>query len=190
MSAVGARGADPAQRHPGGQRRAAEGRHRQYRHVLRRRWRRTPTRSTRILAGPGEVRRRRQQAGDGQLRTDRADRSSPTIAALPTGQLTIAAADYHRRARHPAHHAAEAPTGWCRPSTTSASADSIPLLVQSRLIQGFENAGDPRVGTDASGITGDFQLLVNIRKFQMATIGEPTAEVALMAKLRRCRRHR
>ena len=62
-------------------------------------------------------------------------------------------------------------------------ADSIPLIVQSRLIQGFENAGDPRVGSDASGINGDFQLLVNIRKFELATIGEATAQVALMAKL-------
>lgn len=62
-------------------------------------------------------------------------------------------------------------------------ADSIPLIVQSRLIQGFENAGDPRVGTDSSGINGDFQLLVNVRRFQMATIGSPTAEVTLMAQI-------
>ena len=62
-------------------------------------------------------------------------------------------------------------------------ADSIPLIVQSRLIQGFENAGDDAVGTDSSGINGDFQLLVNIRKFELATIGSPLAEVGLMAKL-------
>ena len=62
-------------------------------------------------------------------------------------------------------------------------ADSIPLIVQSRLIQGIQNAGDPGVGTDTSGINGDFQLLVNVRKFEMATIGTPVAEVALMAQL-------
>ena len=55
--------------------------------------------------------------------------------------------------------------------------------MQSRLTQGFENAGDPRVGSDTSGINGDFQLLVNIRKFELATLGEATAQVALMAKL-------
>ncbi len=62
-------------------------------------------------------------------------------------------------------------------------ADSIPLLVQSRLIQGFQNAGDTLVGSDASGINGDYQLLVNVRKFQMSTVGKATAEVALMAQL-------
>ncbi len=106
----------------------------------------------------------------------------PDIVAQPTGQLTIppptaiVALDTQRIMLHSAD-------GLVPTFDNFRFADSIPLLVQSRLTQGFENAGDPRVGTDASGITGDFQLLVNIRKFEMATVGKPTAEVTLMAKL-------
>ncbi len=106
----------------------------------------------------------------------------PDIPALPTGQLTIpapttiVALDTQRIMLRSAEGLVPAFDGF-------RFADSIPLIVQSRLTQGFENAGDPRVGTDTSGINGDFQLLVNIRKFEMATIGEATAEVALMAKL-------
>ena len=106
----------------------------------------------------------------------------PDIAALPSGQLTvpppttIVALDTQRIMLRSADGLVPSFEGF-------RFADSIPLIVQSRLIQGFENAGDPKVGTDTSGIAGDFQLLVNIRKFEMSTIGEPTAEVALMAKL-------
>ena len=106
----------------------------------------------------------------------------PDIAALPSGQLTlpppttIVALDTQRIMLRSADGLVPAFEGF-------RFADSIPLIVQSRLIQGFENAGDPQVGSDTSGIAGDFQLLINIRKFEMATIGEPTAEVALMAKL-------
>ncbi len=63
-------------------------------------------------------------------------------------------------------------------------ADSIPLLTQARLIQSFENAGYPRVGSDTGGVNGDFQLLVNIRAFDLdTTSGTPEAKVALMGKI-------
>ena len=106
----------------------------------------------------------------------------PDIPALPAGQLTvppptaIVALDTQRIMLRSAE-------GLVPAFEDFRWADSIPLIVQSRLTQGFENAGDPRVGSDTSGINGDFQLLVNIRKFEMATIGEATAQVALMAKL-------
>jgi phospholipid/cholesterol/gamma-HCH transport system substrate-binding protein len=63
--------------------------------------------------------------------------------------------------------------------------DSIPLIVQARLVQGFENAGYPRVGSDTSGITGDFDLKIDVRAFGLDTSGgaAPSAKVALMAKL-------
>ncbi|CAN5230785.1 ABC-type transport auxiliary lipoprotein family protein [soil metagenome] len=62
--------------------------------------------------------------------------------------------------------------------------DSIPLLVQARVLQGFENAGYPRVGSDTSGITGDFDLKLDVRAFGLDISGAtPTARVTLMAKL-------
>ncbi len=106
----------------------------------------------------------------------------PDNVPLPTGQLvvpaptTIVALDTQRIMLHSAE-------GLVPAFEDFRFADSIPLIVQSRLIQGFENAGDPQVGSDSSGINGDFQLLVNIRKFEMATVGSPNAEVALMAKI-------
>ena len=111
-----------------------------------------------------------------------APKAFPDIAALPSGQLTVpppttvVALDTQRITLR-------GPQGLIPAFEDFRWADSIPLIVQSRLIQGFENAGDNSVGSDSSGINGDFQLLVNIRKFEMATVGEPTAEVALMAKL-------
>ena len=111
-----------------------------------------------------------------------APKAFPDIAAMPSGQLTVpppttvVALDTQRITLR-------SPQGLIPAFEDFRWADSIPLIVQSRLIQGFENAGDNSVGSDSSGITGDFQLLVNIRKFEMATIGAPTAEVALMAKL-------
>jgi phospholipid/cholesterol/gamma-HCH transport system substrate-binding protein len=106
----------------------------------------------------------------------------PDIPALPAGQLTvppattIVALDTQRIMLRSAD-------GLVPAFEDFRWADSIPLIVQSRLTQGFENAGDPRVGSDTSGITGNFQLLVNIRKFEMSTVGVATAQVALMAKL-------
>ncbi len=106
----------------------------------------------------------------------------PDIPALPSGQLmvspptTIVALDTQRIMLRSA-------AGLVPAFDNFRYGDSIPLIVQSRLLQGFENAGYPQAGSDTSGISGDFQLLVNIRKFELATIGEPTAEVALMAKL-------
>jgi len=62
-------------------------------------------------------------------------------------------------------------------------ADSVPILVAARVIQSFENAGYPKAGSDASGFTGDYQLLLNIRKFQVRTTDTPEAEVSYMAKV-------
>ena len=106
----------------------------------------------------------------------------PEIAAIPTGQLsitaptTIVALDTQRiMIRNP--------EGLVPAFESFRFADSIPLIMQSRLVQGYENAGYTTVGTDASGIAGDFQLQTNIRKFELNTIGTPTGEVAFMAKL-------
>ncbi len=106
----------------------------------------------------------------------------PEIAAFPTGQLsvfaptTIVALDTQRiMIRNP--------EGLVPAFEDFRFADSIPLIMQSRLVQGYENAGYTNVGTDASGINGDFQLQTNIRKFELSTIGSPMADVAFMAKI-------
>ena len=63
-------------------------------------------------------------------------------------------------------------------------ADSIPKLVQARLIDSFENydiAHAPLRTTDLG--QADYQLLIDIRHFRIATEGEPRAEIGLSARI-------
>ena len=63
-------------------------------------------------------------------------------------------------------------------------ADSIPKLLQARLIESFENydiAHAPLRATDV-GQT-DFQLLIDVRRFQIENDLQPTAQIALSAKI-------
>jgi phospholipid/cholesterol/gamma-HCH transport system substrate-binding protein len=63
--------------------------------------------------------------------------------------------------------------------------DNLPILVQASLVESFENAGYARsISRSRDGITYDYQLLVDIRSFQISTAAEPTAaEIDFMAKL-------
>lgn len=63
-------------------------------------------------------------------------------------------------------------------------ADSIPKLLQARLIDSFENydiAHAPLRSTDLG--PADFQLLIDVRRFRIAVDPAPTAEIALSARL-------
>ena len=63
-------------------------------------------------------------------------------------------------------------------------ADSIPKLLQARLIESFENydiAHAPLRVADM-GQT-DFQLLIDVRRFRIATDSEPAAEIGLSARI-------
>ena len=63
-------------------------------------------------------------------------------------------------------------------------ADSIPKLVQARLIDSFENydiAHAPLRTLDLG--QADYQLLIDIRRFRIATEGEARAEIALSARI-------
>ena len=57
-------------------------------------------------------------------------------------------------------------------------ADVLPRVVQSALVRSFENAGYKRVlGRAPDGVKADYQLLVDIRKFQITTGATPNADV-------------
>ena len=63
-------------------------------------------------------------------------------------------------------------------------ADSIPKLLQARLLDSFENydiAHAPLRATDVG--QADVQLLIDVRRFRIAAEAEPTAEVGLSARL-------
>lgn len=62
--------------------------------------------------------------------------------------------------------------------------DNIPKLLQTKIIQSFENAGLARaVSRLGEGITADKQLAVDIRKFQISVSPEPMAEIEFAAKI-------
>jgi phospholipid/cholesterol/gamma-HCH transport system substrate-binding protein len=60
-------------------------------------------------------------------------------------------------------------------------ADSLPLLIQARVIEAFENAGYARVGGDFGPVSGDFQLALDLRQFRIDADG--TADASYAAKI-------
>ncbi len=63
-------------------------------------------------------------------------------------------------------------------------ADNLTRLMQSKVVQSFENAGYlGSVSQNADVVTAEFQLLIDIRNFQIITTPEPTADVEYSAKI-------
>ena len=63
-------------------------------------------------------------------------------------------------------------------------ADSIPKLLQARLIEGFENYDIAHAPLRVADIgQTDFQLLIDVRRFRIATDAEPTAQIGLSARI-------
>lgn len=61
--------------------------------------------------------------------------------------------------------------------------DTIPKLVQAKVVQAFENAGYLDVSRPIDGLASDYKLIIDIRSFQISTAAAPTAEVDLSARL-------
>jgi phospholipid/cholesterol/gamma-HCH transport system substrate-binding protein len=67
---------------------------------------------------------------------------------------------------------------------TAKWADSLTKLMQARIVQSFENnGGSGQVTRPLDGMTPDFQLLTEIRKFQIVTEPERSAQAEITAKL-------
>jgi phospholipid/cholesterol/gamma-HCH transport system substrate-binding protein len=62
--------------------------------------------------------------------------------------------------------------------------DSLPKLVQAKIVQSFENANYLRsVARPFEGLAADFQLLIDIREFQLSPASEPVGQVEFAAKI-------
>jgi phospholipid/cholesterol/gamma-HCH transport system substrate-binding protein len=62
--------------------------------------------------------------------------------------------------------------------------DSIPKLLQAKLIQSFENYDIGHAPLRANdSVQTDYQLLIDIRSFQLAGEGDPNAEIAFSARI-------
>ena len=62
--------------------------------------------------------------------------------------------------------------------------DRLPKLLQSRIAQTFENSGKVRaVGRPGEGLLIDYQLITEVREFQIDTGGSDSAVVTISAKI-------
>jgi cholesterol transport system auxiliary component len=62
--------------------------------------------------------------------------------------------------------------------------DRLPKMVQSRLVQAFENTGQlGGVGRPGEGLAIDYQILTDIRSFEITTDGTDKAVVEIAAKI-------
>jgi len=77
------------------------------------------------------------------------------------------------------------PSGTEGPTFATARwSDNLPKLLHARIIQSFENANLLRTVTRATdGLTADYQLLIDIRSFQLSMTAEPVADVEFAAKI-------
>jgi phospholipid/cholesterol/gamma-HCH transport system substrate-binding protein len=63
-------------------------------------------------------------------------------------------------------------------------ADSIPKLLQARLIDSFENYDIAHAPLRAADVgQADYQLLIDVRRFRIAAESEPAVEIGLSARL-------
>ena len=62
--------------------------------------------------------------------------------------------------------------------------DRLPRMVQSKLVQAFENTGKVGgVGKPGEGLAIDYQVVTEIRSFEVDTTGSRTAVVEIFAKI-------
>jgi phospholipid/cholesterol/gamma-HCH transport system substrate-binding protein len=62
--------------------------------------------------------------------------------------------------------------------------DNLPVLFQEKVIQSFENAGYARqVSRTRDGISADYQLLIDIRRFHVSTSSDAAAGIEFVAKV-------
>ena len=67
--------------------------------------------------------------------------------------------------------------------SNSQWSDKLPRMVQLRLLQAFENTGRiGAVGVPGQGLAIDYQLLLEIRKFEIQAVGSPRAVVEISVK--------
>ena len=61
--------------------------------------------------------------------------------------------------------------------------DSLPKVVQAKIAQSFEAAGFAHVAKSMDGFTADFQVVLEIRAFELQLTPDPSAQVDISAKL-------
>jgi phospholipid/cholesterol/gamma-HCH transport system substrate-binding protein len=72
--------------------------------------------------------------------------------------------------------------GELKPLEEGQWADSVPRLVQAKMVESFENAGFAHVGKAMDGFTPEVQLLLEIRSFDISLAAPSSARIEISAK--------
>lgn len=107
----------------------------------------------------------------------------PTLEKIPEGQLVVPEPDVVGSVFSD-EVAVVTPTGERSTAFQAKWPDTLSRVVQSRIVQSFENAGFLKtLGRQPEGLKVDYQLLIDLRSFQIVTSETPTAEISFSAKI-------
>jgi phospholipid/cholesterol/gamma-HCH transport system substrate-binding protein len=112
-----------------------------------------------------------------------APRKFPALDKTPRGQLAVpeptAVIMFETRKIIVRPSGSEGPT-----FANAQWSDSVPKLLQAKIIESLENANFLRAVSRATeGIAADYQLLIDIRSFQISMLPDPIADVEFSAKI-------
>jgi phospholipid/cholesterol/gamma-HCH transport system substrate-binding protein len=112
-----------------------------------------------------------------------APKAFPGVAEAPRWQLVIPEPTALLAFNTDKITVASAP-GETTPLENAQWSDNLPVLFQEKVVQSFENAGyGASVSRPREGFNADYQLLIDIRRFVVATASSPEAEIEYVAKV-------
>lgn len=112
-----------------------------------------------------------------------APKTFPALAEVPHWQLVIPEPTALLAFNSDKITVTSAP-GETTPLENAQWSDNLPILFQEKVVQGFENAGyGAEVSRSRDGFNPDYQLLIDIRRFVIATTSAPEAEIEFVAKV-------
>ncbi|HET6387935.1 ABC-type transport auxiliary lipoprotein family protein [Hyphomicrobium sp.] len=107
----------------------------------------------------------------------------PPLTKIPQGQLVIPEPDVVGSVFND-QVTVVTPAGDRSPAIQAKWPDTLSRLVQSRVVQSFDNAGYLKtLGRQPEGLKIDYQLLLDLRSFQVVMSPTPIAEISFSAKI-------
>jgi phospholipid/cholesterol/gamma-HCH transport system substrate-binding protein len=107
----------------------------------------------------------------------------PSLAKIPQGQLVVPEPDVVGNVFND-EIVVRTPAGERSTLFQAKWPDSLTRVVQSRIVQSFENAGYLKaLGRQPEGLAIDYQLLIDMRSFQVTSSDKPIAEISFSAKI-------
>ena len=112
-----------------------------------------------------------------------APRDFPVLAKIPQGQLLIPEPEILGKLFNDEIQV-RASAGTPAAAFEAKWPDTLSRVMQSRIIQSFENAGYLKaIGRQPEGLIVNYQLFIDVRSFQVSTSPSPVAEIQFSAKI-------